>query len=210
MKNAIIFGDSYSTYEGFVPEGYAIYYPRLDVNSVNETWWSLVAKEKNLNIVMNNSWSGSTMCYTAYDNVDCSKSSSFIFRLRQLKEKNFFEENKIDTAFVFGGTNDSWSNAPLGEVKEKYSEKDLFEVIPAVYHFLESLRDAMPQGDIYCLVNTELKKEIADALINASKQYGITPVTFEDIRKDCGHPTAAGMKDIANKVNEMMNKHLPE
>ena len=48
MKRAIIFGDSYSTYEGFVPEGYAIYYPRLDVNSVNETWWSLVAKENDI------------------------------------------------------------------------------------------------------------------------------------------------------------------
>lgn len=204
MKRAIIFGDSYSTYEGFVPEGYAIYYPRLDVGDVGETWWSLVAKENDIDVVMNNSWSGSTMCYTAYDNVDCSKSSSFIFRLRCLKEKNFFEENKIDTAFVFGGTNDNWSNDPLGEVKEEYEEKDFYEVIPAIYHFLESLRDAMPQGDIYCLVNTELKKEITEALINASKEYGITPVTFERIAKDCGHPTVQGMKDIANRVNEMM------
>ena len=50
MKRAIIFGDSYSTYEGHIPEGYAVYYPRLDVGDVGETWWSLVAKENDIDV----------------------------------------------------------------------------------------------------------------------------------------------------------------
>ncbi len=47
LKNIVIFGDSYSTYEGCIPEGYATYYSKIgcaDGPSVTkmdkeETWW---------------------------------------------------------------------------------------------------------------------------------------------------------------------------
>ena len=81
MKNEkiMIFGDSYSTFEGYIPEEYAVYYPRHDVSDVSKTWWYMLANETASEIVLNNSWSGSTICNTGY-NGDCSKSSSFIFR----------------------------------------------------------------------------------------------------------------------------------
>ncbi len=211
-NNTLILGDSYSTFKGYVPEGYAIYYsenerPETDVTKVSETWWHQVCEEANLNLVLNNSWSGSTIGYTGYNNTDCSKSSSFIYRLRQLIENGFFEKNQIDTVFVFGGTNDSWSNAPLGEIKySDWEEKDLFSVLPAIYCFLNLLKETLPQAKIYCLINTEIKPEIASCMKNACEKYHITPITFNSIDKKCGHPTVQGMKNIKDGVLDVIAK----
>ena len=210
-NNVIIFGDSYSTFENFIPNGYAAYYsenerPETDVIKVEQTWWHQVVKNAALNLILNNSWSGSTIGYTGYNNVDCSKSSSFIYRLKQLIENGFFVENKIDTVFVFGGTNDSWSNAPLGEIKYSgWEEKDLFSVLPAVCYFLNLLKETLPQTKIYCLINTEIKPEIASCMENACEKYHITPITFNSIDKKCGHPTIQGMKDIKSSVLNALN-----
>ena len=210
-NNTIIFGDSYSTFEKFIPDGYEVYYsenqrPETDVTAVAQTWWHQVVDEAKLTLILNNSWSGSTIGYTGYDNIDCSKSSSFIYRLRQLIENGFFVENQIDTAFVFGGTNDSWSDAPLGE--EKYGdwdETDLFSVLPAICYFLNLLKQTLPQAKIYCLVNTEIKPEIISCLKNACERYNITPVTFDKIDKKSSHPTIQGMKDIKERVLSVLN-----
>ena len=119
-NNTLIFGDSYSTFKGHIPDGYASWYSekadpeRTDVTSVCETWWYQVMQKANLTLVHNNSWSGSPICYTGYNNSDCSESSSFIYRLRELIENGFFNKNRIDTVFVFGGTNDYfWSDKPI-------------------------------------------------------------------------------------------------
>ena len=108
LNNVIIFGDSYSTYLGHIPQGYAVYYSGRretppDLEDVSQTWWHQVISEADGKLVQNNSWSGSTICYTGYGCTDRSKSSSFIYRLNKLADEGFFKKNKIDTVFVFGG-----------------------------------------------------------------------------------------------------------
>ena len=83
MKNVMIFGDSYSTYEKYIPEGYDTYYPCLDVRSVEETWWSKLVNAIDGKLLENNSWSGSTIGYTGYENTDCSQFNSFIYRYKK-------------------------------------------------------------------------------------------------------------------------------
>lgn len=212
-RNAMIFGDSYSTFRGYIPEGYAVYYheaegqENTDVRKVTETWWHQVVSETGLNLIQNNSWSGSTVCHTGYNNTDCSKTNSFIYRLRKLTEEGFFTENRIDTVFVFGGTNDSWADDPLGTLKfDDIQEADLFCVLPGISYFLQTLKNTLPQADIYCLINTELKPEIADGFLQVCQKTGITPVTFDYIDKNCGHPTVLGMKDIRNGVLAALDK----
>ena len=97
MKDVIIFGDSYSTFNGYIPEGFATYYPLLDVNSVEETWWNRLREKTDFCLVQNNSWSGSTICHTGYGNSDCSKTSSFICRYRKLKKILGFPSSYLDT-----------------------------------------------------------------------------------------------------------------
>ena len=52
-KNIFIIGDSYSTYKGYIPEGYSCYYSneRTDapiIKGVEKTWWKILAKENDL------------------------------------------------------------------------------------------------------------------------------------------------------------------
>jgi len=210
-NNAVIFGDSYSTFDGYIPHGYDSYYPvnwepGIGVTEVPQTWWQLAAGEADLNILLNDSWSGSTIGYTAYDGYDCSGTSSFIYRLRRLIENGFFAENKVDKVFVFGGTNDSWCGAELGnEQYEDHTESDLYYVLPAVCRFLGLLKQTLPDADLYCMINTDLKPEITSCMEHACEKYGITAVNFGQIDKMYGHPTIQGMKDIANGLLKAMN-----
>ena len=207
-KNIMIFGDSYSTFEGYIPEGYACHYyldarNDTDVVQVSQTWWHQLAAELGLNLVQNNSWSGSTISYTGYNNTDCSQTSSFICRLNKLIGEEFFEKNAVDKVFVFGGTNDNWANVPLGELQyDHFEHEDLFSVLPAISFFFKTLKAALPEAKIYCLVNTELKPEIAEGFHQVCDHYGIVEIVFEHIDKRSGHPTIQGMKDIKNKIKE--------
>lgn len=208
-KNVMIFGDSYSTFAGHIPQGYAVYYstadrPETDVRCVEETWWHRVCTDLSLNLVRNDSWSGSTLCNTGY-NGDCSKINSFIFRMETLEKENFFRDNAIDTVFIFGCTNDSWANAPLGEIKfSDFSSDDLYSVCPAIGYFIGRLKEILPEANIIFLINTDLKPQIGEAVKAASEHFGTSYISMEYIDKCCGHPTIQGMKDIAEQVEKFL------
>ena len=205
MKNFIIFGDSYSTFKEHIPNGYATYYPNLDVESVEQTWWKILEKKTGAKLAQNNSWSGSTLGHTGYYQSDCSKTSSFIYRYRKLKEEGFFKQNGIDTVLVFGGTNDSWADAPLGEMKfGDWEERDLFSVLPAICYFAYTLKTDLPNAEIVFIINTEIKKEIQDGMEEAANYYGLKFVRLKDIAKDCGHPTEKGMESICEQVLKVL------
>ncbi len=205
-KTVMIFGDSYSTYEGCIPEGYAVYYSghrekEPDVSSADKSWWGRLLRATNSTLVQNNSWSGSTIGYTGYNNADCSSSSSFIYRFRKLKGEGFFENNKIDTLFVFGGTNDSWSGAPLGEFKyDGIEENDLYCVLPAIAHFAEQLSVTLTDTKIVFIANCDIKSELTDAMRSVCERYGFVYISLSGIDKLNGHPTELGMKQICEQV----------
>ena len=201
MKNCVIFGDSYSTYAGYIPSGYPTYYPAADVDGVEKTWWGKLGKNADINWIQNNSWSGSPLGYTGYNGTDCSRFGSFIARYRDLKNNGFFEQNKIDTVFVFGGTNDSWANAPLGEIKlSDWEEKDLFSVLPAICCLTGMLKADLPDADIILIINSGIKPEIQDCFEAAAKHFGVKSVRLHDIDKVSAHPTAKGMAAICEQV----------
>lgn len=201
MKSAIIFGDSYSTYAGHIPEGYPTYYPSADVDSVDKTWWGKLGKQSDIEWIQNNSWSGSPLGFTGYNGANCSRFGSFIARYRELKANGFFEKNKIDTVFVFGGTNDSWANAPLGEIKfSDWTDDDLFNVLPAICYFAYTLRTDLPETEIVLIINTDIKPEIQNCFEEAAKAFGVKFVRLHDIDKVNNHPSAAGMTAICDQV----------
>lgn len=212
INNVMIFGDSYSTFEGYVPEGNAVYYtkagnPNTDVRKVEETWWHQVITELGCNLVLNDSWSGSTIGYTGYNNSDCSQSSSFIYRLKKFKEQDFFNKNNVDTVLVFGGTNDSWCNAPLGDLKFfDWEETELYSVLPAITYYLKNLKETLLDANIICIINTELKSEITECLAEACAKYGIKAIRLQSVNKNAGHPTIEGMKNIKDEIIEALSK----
>ena len=208
MKNIFIMGDSYSTYRGYIPEGYSCYYSedRADkpfVTSVTKTWWKIFEKENSLNIVFNDSFSGSTVCNTVRETFPIS--SSFVSRIDKYISEDFFAKNNVDTMLIFGGTNDSWINAPIGENKyENLTEEDLKCILPAFCYLIEKAKNAVK--NITVILNTGLKPEITEGIIEICEKNEIGYLCLKDIDKENGHPTELGMKQIAEQLTDFLNK----
>ena len=206
LGNIMILGDSYSTYEGYIPAGYDVYYSGHrtevpDVFDVKKTWWGRMLEENDAKLVLNNSWSGSPIGYTGYNNADCSHTSSFIYRFEKLLNEGFFDRNKIDTLFVFGGTNDSGADAPLGVLKyDDIQESDLFCALPAISYLAKRVKENLKGTRIIFIGNHDIKKEITDGMESVCKHYDIEYVPLSAFDKINGHPTEQGMKDIYEQI----------
>jgi lysophospholipase L1-like esterase len=197
-----ILGDSYSTFEGYLtPDTMDIWYfenkqdpRRTDVKSVGETWWMQLIKKKNWKLELNNSWSGSTICYTGYGDEDY-RLRSFITRVPAL--------GSPDIILIFGGTNDSWSNAPVGEYKyADWRRADLYTFRPAMACMLHKIKERYPTADIYFISNDGLKSEITESLAQICKHYDVPMIQLENISKTAGHPNVKGMTQIAEQLDK--------
>ncbi len=193
-----VLGDSYSTFEGYTSpaENAQWYLPgkseRTDVEKVEQTWWWILCNENNLELDKNNSYSGSTICNTGYYNKDY-KDRSFITRAKNI--------GNPDIIMVFGGTNDSWANVPLGSLKyENITDEDLYSFCPAMAYLGEYLHKNHKNSDIYFIINDGLKEEIVETTKAVCKHYNFTAIELIAIDKQNNHPSAKGMKQIAEQV----------
>ena len=202
-----ILGDSYSTFEGYIPEGNAYYYPRPeavdDVLRVEDTWWHILMTRNDMQLKINESYSGATVCTTVRDGLPFS--SAFTQRVRL----SLSGETKLDYIFVFGTTNDSWLSRPIGEVKfSDRTEQDVRQVLPAYCDVIEYLREQHPEATVVSVVNTDLKPQIRDGIVCANAHYGALTMELADIEKQNGHPSAAGMRQIADQIEEKLNSYI--
>ena len=111
-----------------------------------------------------------------------------------------------DIIFIFGGTNDSWADAPMGEYKyEGWTKEDLYTFRPAMAYMLDFMIDYYPNIDIYFLLNSELKKEINESVRIICKHYNINCIELQNIDKKQGHPSIQGMKQINEQMKEFIN-----
>lgn len=201
-NNLFIMGDSYSTYGGYIPNGYRFYYSdeRKDnpiVKSVEKTWWKILAKEKDLNIILNDSFSGSTICNTVREVLTVE--SSFVSRIDKYISENFFTKNNINTMLIFGGTNDSWINAPIGATKySDWTSDELKCVLPGFCYLIDRAKSLVE--DVIVIINTGLKQEITDGFIEACEKNKVKYLCLKEIDKENGHPTELGMKQISEQV----------
>ena len=209
MKNNIfIMGDSYSTYEGYIPDGYNFYYSdkreeKPIVKGAEKTWWNIFAKENNLNIILNDSFSGSTICNTVRKTLTIE--SSFVSRIDKYIAEKLFTENNINTMFIFGGTNDSWLDAPVGNLKySDWTDDDLMCVLPAFCYIISRAKEVVQ--DVVVIINTNLKQEITEGFVEACEKNKIKYLCLQEIDKENGHPTELGMKQISEQVTQCLHK----
>ncbi|MBO4284043.1 MAG: hypothetical protein J5958_05390 [Clostridia bacterium] len=203
LGRVAVFGDSYSTFEGCIPEGYNTYYGKdkhveTGVLRREDTWWDQLIRETHSTLVLNNSYSGSTVCYTGRENFPVS--SSFAARAPR-----FFDGTvPLDTIVVLGGTNDSWIDSPLGDpaIKEwdAYTEEDKKDVLPSIGYTVGFLRARYPAARIVTVINSGLKPEIAGTLKNAAEKNRCIIVELTDVSKVHGHPDRAGMTRIKELI----------
>lgn len=196
-----ILGDSYSTFEGYLtPDTMDIWYfegaqdaRRTDVKNVSETWWMQLIKKKNWKLEVNNSWSGSTICYTGYRDEDYSR-RSFITRVPAL--------GSPDIILIFGGTNDSWANAPIGEFKySDWRRADLYTFRPAMACMLAKIKERYPTAEVYVISSDGLKPEITGSMEQICKHYDVPMIQLHDISKTAGHPNVQGMIQITEQLD---------
>ena len=203
LGNVLIVGDSYSTFEGHIPEGYAFWYSRddrgrTDVTRVEETWWYKLISKVDCILVHNESYSGTTVSTTERPSMP---GTSFIHRTERLIERGFFRDNRIDTVFIFGGTNDSWIDSPIGEVKyEDIDREDIKSVLPAYAYLISLLCKNAPTARIVSVINCDIKDGITEGIEAIAEHFGITAVRLSGISKQNGHPDKKGMTEICEQV----------
>ena len=100
-KKLGIVGDSISTYSGYIPSGYATFYPANTVQNVNQTWWKQLLEQTGMVLCVNASWSGSTICGNTGDSTGYVGASDA--RVAALTDGN---GNKPDIIICFIGIND--------------------------------------------------------------------------------------------------------
>lgn len=193
-----ILGDSYSTFKNHIPKGYSCYYPNEkvdDVLQVEHTWWHQLMQRHGMKLLVNDSYSGATVCTNTREGQPLS--SSFTQRVKD----TFSGDADLDYIFLFGCTNDSWLNRTIGKPKyDQWSEADLLQVLPAYSFTLDYLTKHNPKSKIVAVLNTELHPDIHAGMLAAAEHYGATAVVLENIDKQCGHPSALGMRQIAGQI----------
>lgn len=199
-----ILGDSYSTFEGFIPKANEIWYfktppqNRTDVTKVTQTWWWQVIKDGGYKLGVNNSWSGATISNTGYRDEDYTV-RSFTTRDTQL--------GNPDIILVCGGTNDSWAGVKMGEYQYKdWTRGDLYYFRPAMAKLLVDLSEHYPNVPVYFILNSDLRKEVNESVETVCKHYNVPVIKLHDIDKQNGHPSIKGMKAFADQVLAVIGK----
>ncbi len=140
-----ILGDSISTYEGYLPDGYPAFYSRRNafitgINGYFDTWWGQLLKHFGAELLVNNSWSGSYVCKPRgceIESYGCSNERTF-----GLHRDGIYP----DVILVYIGTNDRGACFKLTD-----SDKSDLNVIENAYGvMLDKLKINYPNAEIWC------------------------------------------------------------
>lgn len=229
-KKVSIVGDSISTYNGYLPSGYAYYYPHGDVNSVSKTWWKTVIDSALMTLVSNASWSGSWVCYDSGGSVsaDSAKVAYTDARINALADG----DTKPDIVIVLIGTNDFIHNGgnPLGTLDENTElpgeTVPITDFRPAYATMINKIRTTYPNAHVYCctLIQRYRSTDTAypikngngnalalynNAIVDVANWMGCNVIRLDSaislgqvatLTEDGIHPTAEGMALIADEV----------
>lgn len=225
MKLVSIVGDSISTYTGYNPEGYSVYYNREkqrnnSLNSVHDTWWAKVNQALGAYLCVNNSYSGSRVTGTEFPAASCEE------RLSNLQTDKY----SPNIILIYIGYNDWGYGVKVRRRGLKaLTGKNRLIFTDAYEHMLTKMQEHYPEAQIVCgtLMRSKLKDNEG---WNFPEAYA--GVTFEDyneaIRKICrrkkcyladigslnrryetldgSHPTREGHITIANAWIESLEK----
>ncbi len=214
LGNVVILGDSFSTFAGHIPEGYKSWYSsEIDfagVKSVEDTWWHRLISDTGSNLLLNSSYSGSTVCNTGYDGKD-SSDSSFVTRISELVRSGFFRENSVDTLIIYGGLNDCWAQSPRGDIKYNgITDSDLYSFYPALSFILSSVREHSPKTRIIVIIEEQLDDGMKDGIRQIAAYYGSETVEPHGIELHGSHPSAKGMKAISEQIIDALSANISE
>lgn len=144
-----IMGDSISTYDGYIPEGFVVFYPQNgEVKDVSQTWWMKLLDDTGMELCMNDSSSGSTCVGDSLD-IDNPQYGCSGYRISLIAGK---QGKMPDIIIVYMGTNDLLKGIPLGDNDgTQLVEEGMVENFSDAYTLiLDQLESNYPMAQIYC------------------------------------------------------------
>lgn len=225
-----ILGDSISTFQGYNPEGYYVFFPEYgEVKELGDTWWQIVTQDLELPLYVNGSSSGATVVgnSTGTEDPQCACNE---LRTSALAGPGGVCPSRI---IVYLGTNDLLESVRLGDNDGTRAvtagEIDTFS--DAYTLMLDKLQANYPLARIYCCTPLQVGDygtqtpyvEFVNGEQLTAADYGevitriagnrglfvidlyncgITIENLHEMTSDGVHPTAAGMKRIAAAVEE--------
>lgn len=230
-KRLSVLGDSISTYTGYIPDGYETFYTAENLASVNDTWWKKVCDRMGIQLLVNNSYSGS--CVAKRSGVTIP-SGSETARNMALDDG----ENAPDIIIVELGTNDFLVSVSVGSYAVSSKETfDAYSFKGAYAKMLWNILSRYPNSKVYCatimpLIQNEDNglfptshsaggieaynnaiKEIAEMFgvqILDFNKCGITAANLENTTVDGRiHPNADGHTLMANYAVKELAKFTP-
>ncbi|MBE6960666.1 MAG: hypothetical protein E7448_08115 [Ruminococcaceae bacterium] len=230
VKLFSVLGDSVSTFEGCSEPEYAVYYDishKLSAGILNtlDTWWGQVIQRLGGKLLVNNSFSGSTVCWHPLYEIQSYGCSDE--RTSSLGRDGV----SPDVIMIYLGTND-WGCGTRVFQDERYDpvadNPALF--LPAYRQMLKKLRTNYPNAEIWCFTLSVSQcsaqsdfsfpycyggrhiSEYCDAIRLCAAEYGCRVIDLYNGSDpydtlDGFHPTAGGMKTIADAVINELTKY---
>lgn len=224
-----VLGDSISTLEGCVPEGYRVFYEgdncrRSDVYAPGDTWWGKVISFFGGKLLVNNSWSGSRVAKLSESEwifpSGCSEErvSGLHIGDRRDSRSDIFPE----IILVYVGTNDWAFGTPL--YADRNNPSDITRFDAAYDRMLAGIRNHYPKAEIwccglsptymsinrqfefpYCYGGTHLDK-YSQVIRQKTEKYHVNyiPLNSPYDTIDGTHPNRSGMNMIAEAVISAM------
>lgn len=212
MLMVSIIGDSISTYSGYNPKGYAVFYDDINqrkngLTSVYDTWWAKVNQSLHAYLCVNNSYSGSKVSGCAFPSANCKERTSSLHT----------KECKPNIILVYIGYNDFGKGI---KIKSGLFDNNKDQFFYDMYlKMVQSIKQNYPSSTIICgtLMRGYVKNSnwifpesyagipfdnYNAAIRKAAKKAGVKiadltsfPDRYETL--DGSHPTAKGHLTIA-------------
>lgn len=223
-----IMGDSISTFQDWIPNNFAAFYPRTASNGksltdVGQTWWYRLIYDLMPDAVLDRNLSYSATLVTKIDSGVQTDNWTFPTRCSMYENP--------DIIIIHGGTNDRGVSrgymVPLGDYDwdTPVNDLDIRSFRPAYIKTIRQLQANYPGVKIVCVINSVLYVEntedetknyklLADSIQEIADHYGLPVVSLQGVDFDTLeglHPDSNGAAVIANAVyNKLSQEGLLE
>ena len=192
-KKFSILGDSISTYQDYIPEGFSCFYPypTADVRDYNQTWWMRVINKLGGTLFLNNSYSGSCVAH------DTLSSTYKQHRIDYLNVQGQY----ADCLIIYMGSNDAASSVvSLKNFDERY--KIQLDLIKETCPNMEIILCTLAKSKLYTDANQASYNEV---IRKYASEYNLTLIDLENVDitnalVDSAHPKQEGMNILASEI----------
>lgn len=164
-KTVSIIGDSISTFAGYIPSGYATFYPNSataqdgtgSLTAVEQTWWYKLCQESGLTLLKNASWSGSWV--TGNSTLTTTSGAISACSTKRINDIAGDNGEAPDIILCYIGINDLFNSnvatrgATLGDWtpdEEIVEEGNVMEFSAAYGLMLKKIITAYPEAKVFC------------------------------------------------------------